>query len=138
MLCSKIEKQFDTQNLSYTKVMIREHWFFLSIKPKHDIKLFFDLRKLYANCTQNCPQAFIWGIVCFCTTNTSSHIKPNIKTVLKDTKPYEWRGMKQYNYNCFRLRKMILNMLWFLFLPLFGLCHTAIIYSENTVETGHM
>ena len=34
--------------------------------------------------------------------------------------------------------KMIPNMLWSLFLPLFGLCHTANIYSEITVETGHM
>ena len=31
---------------------------------------------------------------------------------------------------------MIPNMLWSLFLPLFGLCHTANIYSEITVETG--
>ena len=29
-------------------------------------------------------------------------------------------------------------MLWSLFLPLFGLCHTANICSEITVETGHM
>jgi hypothetical protein len=51
---------------------------------------------------------------------------------------YESKGMKQYNCNCFGVRKNDIKHVVVLFLPLFGLCHTVNICSENTVETGHM